>query len=111
MGRERTYSSENDSHFSHQSVEADFDNYGGWRTRRALPREYFIEIMVVADSKMMEYHGDGLVSYILVLMNMVRNLQDEAEYYKLFYKLGLLKITWTIKNKNEKIILLKMKYW
>ncbi|XP_033214669.1 A disintegrin and metalloproteinase with thrombospondin motifs 9 isoform X2 [Belonocnema kinseyi] len=77
MGRERTYPSENDSHLSYQSVEADFDNYGGWRTRRALPREYFIEIMVVADSKMMEYHGDGLVSYILVLMNMVSRIYKD----------------------------------
>ena len=82
MGRERTYPSENDSHLSQQSVEADFDNYGTWRMRRALPREYFIEIMVVTDSKMMEYHGDGLVSYILVLMNMVRNLQVKSGLLK-----------------------------
>ena len=74
MERERVYPTENDPYSSHQSVETDSDNSEGWRTRRAIPREYFIEIMVVADSKMMEYHGDGLVSYILVLMNMVRTL-------------------------------------
>lgn len=52
--------------------DADLDIYGSWRTRRALPREYFIEIMVVADAKMIDYHGPSLTSYILVLMNTVR---------------------------------------
>jgi hypothetical protein len=51
--------------------DSDLDIYGSWRTRRALPREYFIEIMVVADAKMIDYHGDSLASYILVLMNTV----------------------------------------
>ncbi|KAK0098756.1 hypothetical protein PV326_004035 [Microctonus aethiopoides] len=45
------------------------DLFISWRPRRALPREYFIEIMVVADAKMVEYHGSGLVGYILVLMS------------------------------------------
>lgn len=49
----------------------DSDFFVTWRPRRALPREYFIEIMVVADAKMVEYHGSGLVSYILVLMSTV----------------------------------------
>lgn len=47
------------------------DLFISWRPRRALPREYFIEIMVVADAKMVEYHGSGLVGYILVLMSTV----------------------------------------
>lgn len=48
------------------------DEYSNWRLRRALPREYFIEIMIVADAKMVEYHGPGLIGYILVLMNTVK---------------------------------------
>ncbi|CAD6233944.1 GSCOCG00007421001-RA-CDS [Cotesia congregata] len=47
------------------------DINAAWRSRRALPKEYFIEIMVVADAKMIELHGVGLVSYILGLMNTV----------------------------------------
>lgn len=47
------------------------DPFTSWRPRRALPREYFIEIMVVADAKMVDYHGHGLFNYILVLMSTV----------------------------------------
>lgn len=59
------------------------EQYVGGRARRSLldhtprrfPRsysqEYFIEIMVVADKKMAEYHGDGLYHYILTLMSIV----------------------------------------
>jgi len=54
-----------------QNSEIDSDPFVTWRPRRALPHEYFIEIMVVADAKMVEYHGSGLVSYILVLMSTV----------------------------------------
>jgi len=64
--RERGYQNEDA-----QDSEMDSDPFVTWRPRRALPREYFIEIMVVADAKMVEYHGTGLVSYILVLMSTV----------------------------------------
>ncbi|XP_011497655.1 PREDICTED: A disintegrin and metalloproteinase with thrombospondin motifs 9-like [Ceratosolen solmsi marchali] len=57
--------------------DSDLDIYGSWRTRRALPREYFIEIMVVADAKMIDYHGDSLASYILVLMNTVSRIYKD----------------------------------
>ncbi|KAG8040963.1 hypothetical protein G9C98_001951 [Cotesia typhae] len=50
------------------------DLNASWRLRRALPKEYFIEIMVVADAKMIELHGVGLVSYILGLMNTVSRI-------------------------------------
>ncbi|XP_044585888.1 A disintegrin and metalloproteinase with thrombospondin motifs 9 isoform X2 [Cotesia glomerata] len=50
------------------------DINAAWRSRRALPKEYFIEIMVVADAKMIELHGVGLVSYILGLMNTVSRI-------------------------------------
>lgn len=65
--RERAYQNEEYA----QDSEMDSDPFVTWRPRRALPREYFIEIMVVADAKMVEYHGTGLVGYILVLMSTV----------------------------------------
>ncbi|XP_024868188.1 A disintegrin and metalloproteinase with thrombospondin motifs 9 isoform X1 [Temnothorax curvispinosus] len=60
-----------------QDSEMDADPFVTWRPRRALPREYFIEIMVVADAKMVEYHGTGLVSYILVLMSTVSRIYKD----------------------------------
>jgi hypothetical protein len=41
------------------------------RSKRSYSQEYFIEIMVVADKKMAEYHGEGLYHYILTLMSIV----------------------------------------
>lgn len=42
------------------------------RRKRSTPQqEYNIEIMVVADRKMAEYHGAGFKEYVLVLMNTV----------------------------------------
>lgn len=67
MERERGYQNEEYT----QDSEMDSNPFVTWRPRRALPREYFIEIMVVADAKMVEYHGTGLVGYILVLMSTV----------------------------------------
>ncbi|XP_011881326.1 PREDICTED: A disintegrin and metalloproteinase with thrombospondin motifs 9 isoform X3 [Vollenhovia emeryi] len=60
-----------------QDSEMDSDPFVTWRPRRALPREYFIEIMVVADAKMVEYHGTGLVGYILVLMSTVSRIYKD----------------------------------
>ncbi|KAL0100423.1 hypothetical protein PUN28_019638 [Cardiocondyla obscurior] len=60
-----------------QDSEMDSDPFVTWRPRRALPREYFIEIMVVADAKMVEYHGSGLVGYILVLMSTVSRIYKD----------------------------------
>ncbi|XP_066590076.1 A disintegrin and metalloproteinase with thrombospondin motifs 9-like isoform X2 [Prorops nasuta] len=57
--------------------EMESDSFATWRPRRALPREYFIEIMVVADSKMIEYHGNQLTRYILVLMSMVSKIYKD----------------------------------
>lgn len=45
--------------------------------RRGKPlsrREYFVEVMVVADKKMAEYHGGGLNDYVLTLMSIVAKL-------------------------------------
>lgn len=60
-----------------QDSEMDSDTFVTWRPRRALPREYFIEIMVVADAKMAEYHGTGLVNYIMVLMSTVSRIYKD----------------------------------
>ena len=44
---------------------------GGRRRRRSVSQERFVEILVVADGKMVSYHGDNLVHYILTLMSVV----------------------------------------
>lgn len=42
-------------------------------SRRSVSKERWVETLVVADSKMVEYHGsDHVESYILTIMNMVR---------------------------------------
>lgn len=43
------------------------------RSQRSVSRERWVETMVVADSKLIEYHGsDNVESYIFTIMNMVR---------------------------------------
>lgn len=41
------------------------------RKKRSLSLEHVVELMVVADKKMADYHGDGLHNYILTLMSSV----------------------------------------
>lgn len=41
------------------------------REKRSYSHERYIELLIVADSKMEEYHQDNLESYILTLMNTV----------------------------------------
>ncbi|XP_046400011.1 A disintegrin and metalloproteinase with thrombospondin motifs 9-like isoform X2 [Ischnura elegans] len=41
-------------------------------------REYFLEVMVVADRKMIEYHGSELASYVLTLMSIVSRIYKDA---------------------------------
>lgn len=44
------------------------------RSQRSVSRERWVETMVVADSKLIEYHGsDNVESYIFTIMNMVRS--------------------------------------
>lgn len=44
------------------------------RPRRSVSKERWVETMVVADAKLIEYHGsDNVESYIFTIMNMVRN--------------------------------------
>ncbi|XP_053727080.1 A disintegrin and metalloproteinase with thrombospondin motifs 12 [Synchiropus splendidus] len=49
------------------------------RTQRSVSRERWVETMVVADSKLIEYHGiDNVESYIFTLMNMVAGIFHDA---------------------------------
>lgn len=41
------------------------------RKKRSSSLEHVVELMVVADKKMAEYHGDKLQNYILTLMSIV----------------------------------------
>lgn len=41
------------------------------RKKRSLTSEYVVELMVVADKKMAEYHGKELHNYVLTLMSIV----------------------------------------
>jgi hypothetical protein len=61
---------------SKRSLDNEYDSgvYTPKRKKRSYSQEYFIEIMVVADKKMAEYHGDGLYHYILTLMSIVSTL-------------------------------------
>lgn len=47
------------------------EGVGRRRGRRSVSQERFVEILVVADGKMVSYHGDNLVHYILTLMSVV----------------------------------------
>lgn len=44
------------------------------RKKRSLSSEYIVELMVVADKKMADYHGAELHNYILTLMSIVRDV-------------------------------------
>lgn len=57
------------------------------RSQRSVSRERWVETMVVADSKLIEYHGsDNVESYIFTIMNMVRSWNL---LYVLLFKLTL----------------------
>uniref|UniRef100_UPI0037E80270 A disintegrin and metalloproteinase with thrombospondin motifs 12-like n=1 Tax=Semicossyphus pulcher TaxID=241346 RepID=UPI0037E80270 len=52
---------------------------GESRSRRSVSRERWVETMVVADSKLIEYHGsDNVESYIFTIMNMVAGIFHDA---------------------------------
>ncbi|KAL6468877.1 hypothetical protein MHYP_G00224010 [Metynnis hypsauchen] len=49
------------------------------RRQRSISREKWVETLVVADSKMVEYHGrSGVESYVLAVMNIVAGLFHDA---------------------------------
>uniref|UniRef100_A0A3Q3S6J5 ADAM metallopeptidase with thrombospondin type 1 motif, 12 n=1 Tax=Mastacembelus armatus TaxID=205130 RepID=A0A3Q3S6J5_9TELE len=50
-----------------------------FRSKRSVSRERWVETMVVADSKLIEYHGsDNVESYIFTIMNMVAGIFHDA---------------------------------
>ncbi|XP_060894534.1 A disintegrin and metalloproteinase with thrombospondin motifs 12 [Labrus mixtus] len=52
---------------------------GESRSQRSVSRERWVETMVVADSKLIEYHGsDNVESYIFTIMNMVAGIFHDA---------------------------------
>lgn len=46
-------------------------NYKRKRSKRNIPEQYFVEMLVVADSSMANYHGNNTENYILALMYIV----------------------------------------
>ncbi|XP_060927739.1 A disintegrin and metalloproteinase with thrombospondin motifs 12 [Limanda limanda] len=49
------------------------------RSQRSVSRDRWVETMVVADSKLLEYHGsDNVESYIFTIMNMVAGIFHDA---------------------------------
>uniref|UniRef100_A0A7N6AG18 Peptidase M12B domain-containing protein n=1 Tax=Anabas testudineus TaxID=64144 RepID=A0A7N6AG18_ANATE len=50
-----------------------------FRSQRSVSRERWVETMVVADSKLIEYHGsDNVEAYIFTIMNMVAGIFHDA---------------------------------
>lgn len=65
--RERRWAGEDDvMGLSWQELDMGMSDY--YRPRRAANREYTIELMVVADRKMEEFHGEDLDVYIMNLI-------------------------------------------
>lgn len=52
--------------------------YSKKRSRRSVSEEYFVEMLVVADSSMANYHGGDVENYILALMYIVSVLSRRA---------------------------------
>lgn len=50
------------------------------RKKRSLTSEYVVELMVVADKKMAEYHGKELHNYVLTLMSIVSVSSEPLRY-------------------------------
>ncbi|XP_059193198.1 A disintegrin and metalloproteinase with thrombospondin motifs 12 [Centropristis striata] len=55
------------------------ENQAQSRSQRSVSRERWVETMVVADAKLIEYHGsDNVESYIFTIMNMVAGIFHDA---------------------------------
>lgn len=58
---------EHQGHLSmHQGHSSEYQGHS--RRKRSLSQEFIIELLLVADLKMAEYHGSGLDAYVLTLM-------------------------------------------
>jgi hypothetical protein len=63
------------SHQQHSASKSSSSSTSHQRSRRSVSRENFVETLVVADRRMVVYHGvDHIQSYVLTLMNIVRLL-------------------------------------
>lgn len=60
------------------------------RSQRSVSRERWVETMVVADSKLIEYHGsENVESYIFTIMNMVSSLRRPQVFPSLLLTLRI----------------------
>lgn len=58
------------------------------RSQRSVSRERWVETMVVADSKLIEYHGsENVESYIFTIMNMVSSSRKPQRFFALYSSL------------------------
>lgn len=61
------------------------------RSQRSVSRERWVETMVVADSKLIEYHGsDNVESYIFTIMNMVSHAAKQSNQLWSWRRNGLI---------------------
>ncbi|XP_016299075.1 A disintegrin and metalloproteinase with thrombospondin motifs 9-like [Sinocyclocheilus anshuiensis] len=61
----------------HNSANESSDSKPHRRSKRFLSYPRFVEVMVVADSKMVEHHGSNLQHYILTLMSIVSSIYKD----------------------------------
>ncbi|TRY94580.1 hypothetical protein DNTS_024131, partial [Danionella cerebrum] len=61
----------------HSSANESSDSEPHRRSKRFLSYPRFVEVMVVADSKMVEHHGSNLQHYILTLMSIVSSIYKD----------------------------------
>ncbi|XP_051531405.1 A disintegrin and metalloproteinase with thrombospondin motifs 9 [Myxocyprinus asiaticus] len=61
----------------HSSANESSDSKPHRRSKRFLSYPRFVEVMVVADSKMVEHHGSNLQHYILTLMSIVSSIYKD----------------------------------
>uniref|UniRef100_A0A6Q2YCM6 ADAM metallopeptidase with thrombospondin type 1 motif, 9 n=1 Tax=Esox lucius TaxID=8010 RepID=A0A6Q2YCM6_ESOLU len=74
-------------HYSENKYDVDVDSDSGPRRRskRFLSYPRFVEVMVVADSKMVEHHGTNLQHYILTLMSIVSSIYKDPSIGNLIH--------------------------
>ncbi len=70
--------SESDGASTRPSNRSSGDSGPHRRTKRFLSYPRFVEVMLVADSKMVEHHGSNLQHYILTLMSIVSSIPSNV---------------------------------
>lgn len=75
------------------------------RSQRSVSRERWVETMVVADAKLIEYHGsDNVESYIFTIMNMVAGIFHDASIGNAIYVILVRLILLQGEEKELKIV-------